>query len=186
MRDDRTLIQDCLEGDATAWDELVARYQRLVYSVPRRLGLGSNDADDVFQTVWGIVLRKLDTLRDEARLAAWLIRLTYRESYRWVKRRRAMADLPESLPSCAEAAEDDVLRWERQHLVRLALASIGDRCRRLLEALFYDRDQADYQTIADRLGLRIGSIGPTRARCLDKLARQLRERGWDTEIGPPT
>src|SRR5512144_1837201 len=76
-RSDQDLIQACLEGDETAWKDLVLRYGRLVYSVPRRYGLSAADADDVFQNVFTAVYRHLAGLRDQARLAAWLITISH-------------------------------------------------------------------------------------------------------------
>ena len=64
QHDDSRLIQDCLKGRQAAWDELVERYSRLIYSIPLRVGLSHSDADDVVQIVWGIVLRRLETLRE--------------------------------------------------------------------------------------------------------------------------
>ena len=79
-RNDLQLIQACLAGRHDAWDELVDRFKRLVYSIPRRYGFSDADADDVFQNVFIILYRKLDTVRDHERLAGWLIRTTHRES----------------------------------------------------------------------------------------------------------
>ena len=177
---DAQLIAACLRGEPRAWDALVERYRRLVYSIPRRLGLSETDADDVFQIVWGIVLRRLETLKDVERLAGWLSQTTYRESWRLGKRRRqqATAELDDRQPDDESPSDDDILKWERQHLVHTALGRLDDPCRRLLEALFLSPDDPDYQTIADRLGMKIGSIGPTRARCFKKLEGLLRQLGF--------
>lgn len=176
--DDRELVLACLNGDPGAWDRLVDRYGRLVYSVPRKLGLSDADADDVFQVVFGIVLRRLDTLRETERLSAWLIRTTYREAWRIGRRSRAApGELPESAASSAVPSEEVVAAFETQHLVRQAVAELDERCGALLRALFFETPTPEYQQIADRLGLRIGSIGPTRARCFEKLERVLRDLG---------
>ena len=177
-RDDRALVEACLAGQAAGWDELVERYGRLVYSIPHKLGLSATDADDIFQTVFGIVLRRLETLRDVDRLSAWLIRTTYRESWRVVKARRSGH---EALPTDA-ATEDSptdaqLLAWERQHLVRQGLTMIDERCRVLLEALFFEDPTPPYDVLAARLDTKVGSIGPTRARCFQKLEKILRELG---------
>ncbi|HYN88697.1 MAG TPA: sigma factor, partial [Ardenticatenaceae bacterium] len=71
-RSDPALIQACINGDQSGWNELVDRYGRLVYSIPQRYGLSATDADDVFQNVFTIVLRRLESLRDQTRLSAWL------------------------------------------------------------------------------------------------------------------
>ncbi len=177
MRPDRVLIEACLAGDASAWEEFVACYQRLIYSIPRRLGCSPADADDILQTVFSIVLRKLDTLRDETRLSAWLIRVTYRESWRLLRHRSRTAPLAANAVADEEPTDAELLRWERQHIIRQALAKLEDRCRRLIEALFFGAETPSYERIAHELGMPVGSIGPTRARCFQKLERLLKERG---------
>jgi RNA polymerase sigma factor (sigma-70 family) len=105
---DATLIRACLAGEQSAWNTLVERYSRLVYSVPRKLGLSDNDADDIFQVVFGIVLRKLETLRDHDRLAAWLIRTTHREAYRLLRSRdRRSGWRAGAATACTARAFDD-------------------------------------------------------------------------------
>ena len=79
---DAALVRACLAGDEDAWEELVDRYGRLVYSIPRRLGLSAVDADDVFQNVFAALFRRLADLRDQSRLTSWLITTTYRECWR--------------------------------------------------------------------------------------------------------
>ncbi len=180
MQDDAKLIQACLADDQQAWNTLIERYGRLVYSIPARLGLAPADADDVFQVVWGIVLRRLETLRDESRLSAWLIRTTYRESWRRAKQARrgpSLDDVPGDPPSNEEPMEEEVLRWERQQIVRRGLSELDERCRDLLTALFLDQESPSYEEIAERLGMKVGSIGPTRARCFKSLERILGKLG---------
>jgi RNA polymerase sigma factor (sigma-70 family) len=173
------LIRFCLQGDECAWDELVERYGRLVYSIPRRLGLSETDADDVFQVVFGIVLRKLDTLRDVERLSAWLIRVTYRESWRVSARRPSnQAPVERDLPAEDAPGDEQIEALERQNIVRQSLTELGGRCQELLEALFFEPQTPDYEEIAARLGMKIGSIGPTRARCFQKLEALLRKHGF--------
>lgn len=177
QRSDADLVRLCIDGNADAWNELVDRFGRLVYSISIKCGLAGNDADDVFQTVFGIVLRKLNELRDESRLAGWIGRTAQREAWRMRRRRRGE---PLTLDDAAEpAADDDVdlARAEQQHIVRRGLSELGGRCQELLEALFLGADDPDYQTIAERLGIPVGSIGPTRARCFTKLEAILKKLG---------
>lgn len=173
-RSDQELVRACLAGQTGAWDELVERYGRLVYSIPMRIGLSAADADDIFQTVFGIVLRRLESLREQDRLSAWLIRTTYRESWRFAKRNRSgRAELPADAPADDEPSPDEVSRAERQHLVRWGLSELGGPCRQLLEALFFAPTEPSYEQIAAQLNIKIGSIGPTRARCFAKLQKIL-------------
>ncbi|MBL8878093.1 MAG: sigma-70 family RNA polymerase sigma factor [Phycisphaerales bacterium] len=175
-QDEHELIQRCLRGEQGAWDALVERYGRLVYSVPAKMGMTASDADDVFQTVFGIVLRKLDTLRDESRLAAWLIRTTYREC--WRNRRRAMQYTPvDEHAAASEPDEAEIEQLERRQIVREALCCLDAKCRRLIEVLFLQAETPDYQAVAVTLNMPIGSIGPTRARCFKKLETILRDKG---------
>ena len=175
---DRELVHACLSGDSTAWDALVDRYGRLVYSIPRRLGLGDADADDIFQSVMGIVLRRLASLRDENRLSAWLIRTTYRESWRHARRNRATtAEFDDTLAETGTPTDEQIMRLEREQLVHQALALLDPRCSELIRAFFFETPEPSYDEIANRMGMRIGSIGPTRARCFKKMERLLADTG---------
>ena len=180
-RDDVALVRACVAGEAGAWDELVERYGRLVLASARRCGLGPEDAEDVFQNVFTIMLRRLETLRDQARLSSWLITTTYRESWRLARARRdaTTAELDDQLRDTREAPPEEVARLEREQLVHAALRRIDDRCRNLLMALFLDAGEPSYEEISARFGMAIGSIGPTRARCFRKLEAVLAEVGID-------
>lgn len=176
IRNDQELIRACLGDDPAAWNELVERYGRLVYSIAMKVGLGSADADDVFQAVFGIVLRRLSTLRDHDRFAAWLIRLTYRESFGFRRRNRASAELTVE-PAAGDVTDEEVASWERRAIVRQAMSEIDERCQKLLEALFYCTQEPSYEDIARDLRMPIGSIGPTRTRCFKKLETALKRLG---------
>lgn len=174
--DEQELVAACLAGDQRAWESLVDRYGRLVYSVPRRYGLSAEACDDVFQSVFLIVFRELATLRDGRRLAKWLITIAHHETGRWAARAARATGGP--LPEIPGVVPDDVVeRLERQQMVREALAELGGRCEELLIALFSGPERPDYAAVAARLKMPIGSLGPTRARCLEKLLRIVEERG---------
>lgn len=167
---DAELVRACLAGDDGAWSALIERYARLVYSIPARHGLSRPDADDVFQDVWGLAVKHLASLRDGQTIAAWLITTTQRETWRVMRRR---APTPASRAAEAEAeigthAEFELV--ERRQRLREAMERLGSPCRELLEALFRE-DRPSYDVIAEQLSMARGSIGPTRARCLDKLTR---------------
>jgi RNA polymerase sigma factor (sigma-70 family) len=180
-RDDSALIQACLDGDEAAWKDLVTRYGRLVYSIPRRYGLSAADADDVFQNVFTSVYRHLPTLRDQTRLTAWLITITHHEAQRVGKHEPVSAELDETATDGNDPPLEQVQALERQHLVRQALEQMGSPCRELLTALFLDPDPISYEKLAARLGIPVGSIGPTRARCFKKLEAILLELGVDLD-----
>jgi len=178
-RSDPALVRACLAGRPEAWRELIDRYGRLVHSIPRRYGWSEADADDVFQIVFAILYRKLDTIRDQRQLSSWLISTTHRECYRIGKRTRRYAQLDRTVPDTAAPSDEQVAVWERQHLVREALRRLGGRCAELLTALFLAPGRPDYQAIAEQLGMKVGSIGPTRSRCFEKLQKILIEMGID-------
>ncbi len=175
---DAHLIKACLDGDEKAWKELVDRYARLVYSIPRRYGLTAEDADDVFQSVFTIVFRQLRRLREQQAIVAWLITITHRESLR-VARLTKHGDLDERLMDPGAPPSEQAELWERQEIVREAIREIGSPCRELLTALFLESPSPSYNQIAARLGLSIGSIGPMRARCFKKLEAMLTAMGLE-------
>ena len=166
---DSDLIKACLNKKESAWRELVDRYTRLVYSIALRSGLSQSDADDVFQNVFAIVFRQLKTLRNQKLIAAWIIRITYHEAHRVRRRFTDSLEIPDSFPDPNDLPEEEVQTWERRYQVRLALNQLGSPCRELLQALFFESPAPQYDEIARRLGIPVGSIGPTRARCFKKL-----------------
>lgn len=176
---DGALVAACIEGRRTAWDILVERYGRLVYSIPKRYGLSDADADDVFQNVFLIVHQKLGTLRDVSRLSSWLISVAHRESCRVARRQGRYVPLEQDLSKDAENAPQQAADWERQHCIRDAMRQLGGPCEQLLVALFSAPGRPNYEQIAQQLGMKIGSIGPTRARCFKKLEKILIDSGWD-------
>src|SRR5262245_10005679 len=101
-KDDSELLTSCLEGDASAWEALLARYQRLIYSIPIKMGLSPNDAADIFQIVCMKLLKNLSSLRHLERVSSWLTITTRRESWRLAAlRRRDHVLVPLDLPSYA-------------------------------------------------------------------------------------
>lgn len=174
--DDADLVARCVEGDGAAWESLVQRYASLVWAVVSRMDLSAEDAADAFQNAWTVALEELPGLRDPAAFPAWIARVArhqcmrIRRGYGIARKSRehlAREDVDPTLP------DEDLQRLEARSRVRTALSGIGDRCARLL-ALLYEEDPVPaYEEIARRLGMRIGSIGPTRARCLEKLLREL-------------
>jgi RNA polymerase sigma factor (sigma-70 family) len=179
---DETLVLACARGDGEAWDLLVDRYKRLIYTIARRSGLDEDQATDVFQRVFTILLERIDSIEQPAQIGAWFVATTRRESWRMRRRERAR---PTALGTPGDYAADlldedplpdeQVVILEDQLRVRMALDSLDERCRHLLTLLFLTRDQPTYATIAATMGMREGAIGPTRARCLQKLRRILSE-----------
>jgi RNA polymerase sigma factor (sigma-70 family) len=182
--DDAALVCACLDGEAAAWNALVARYQRLVFTIALRCGLDESAAADVFQVVFERLHVSLPRLVQPDRLQAWIVTTAKREAIRSSQRARRTVSLddPAGETVALLAADDplpDAVVEDLRSLDRLrdALARLDERCRALLTALFLEPGDVEpsYREIAERLGMRIGSLGPTRARCLEKL-RQLMEQ----------
>jgi RNA polymerase sigma factor (sigma-70 family) len=174
------LIVACRQQDPLAWNELVTRYERLVFTVPLRYGLTKAEADDVFQSVWLALLDHLPALEQPERVSVWLVTTAKRAC--WDKRRgtdyeREAGVAVESLGDVPledeETNEEMIIQYERQTAVRQTLARLEERCRQLLNALYYATEKLDYAAIARRLNIPVGSIGPTRARCLEKLRQEM-------------
>ena len=179
---DEALILACRNGDATAWEALVDRYQRLVFSIARHAGLDHDQATDVFQRVFARLVEYLGQIEQPAYIGAWLATTARHEAWRFSRHERmarvASLDSAVSIEPVADKAllpEALILRLEEQQQVRTALAALDERCRRLLTLLFYRADTAPYAEIAATLVMREGSVGPTRARCLQKLRRILND-----------
>lgn len=185
---DEQLLLACRRGDAAAWEKLVVRYQRLVYAIPRRAGLTEDQSADVFQTVFVRLIEHLDRIEQPSRVGAWLVTTARREAWRVMRREGALLSLDaerddehgtgaDLLSYDAPLPADVVQRLEQQHAVRAALEALDERCRNLLTQLFYRPQIPAYSEIAAVLGMPEGSIGPTRARCLQRLRRLLEDLG---------
>jgi RNA polymerase sigma factor (sigma-70 family) len=180
---DKQLLLACRRGDESAWESLVNRYQRLVYAIPRRAGLDEDQAAEVFQDVFAILVEKLDEIEQPERLQAWLVTTAKRKTWRVVlKGKNAAVSMEDnvleneiaSLSDQSSLPDEVLLKLEEQHQIRTAVAALDERCRNLLTLLFYDDEPPSYAEIAARIGASEGSIGPTRARCLEKLLRLLK------------
>lgn len=178
---DAALISRCLQGEAAAWTALVHRYQRLVYAIARRTGLDDHAVADVFQTVFTRVIEHLPRIRQSERLHAWIVTTTKREALAQHRRAQRTVSLTSTSEDGDEQAEWDIADdaplpedaladLQQIDLLRHALDRLDDRCSELLKLLFRDEDDAvPYDEVARQLGMPVGSIGPTRARCLEKL-----------------
>jgi RNA polymerase sigma factor (sigma-70 family) len=182
---DELLVQACARGEAAAWELLVERYKRLVYTIARRAGLDEEQSTDVFQRVFMILLERIDSIEQPGQIGAWFMVTARREAWR---ARRRESTTPLALGVAQDYADDlldeeplpdeQVQLLEQQHRVRVALEGLDERCRRLLTLLFLTREQPTYTTISKLMGMREGAIGPTRARCLQKLRRLLDEEDF--------
>lgn len=175
-QEDQRLVERCLGGDAAAWEALVRRHERLVYAVARSYRLSDSDLADVFQEVFAALVAGLGRLKEPRALVRWLASTTQRIARATaLKRRREEAltgQSPAALDRVASAGPPvgaELERMEEQALLRLALASLSPRCRNLLTAMYFEEPVLPYAELARRLGVPMGSIGPTRARCFERL-----------------
>ena len=182
--DDRALVEACVAGDTEAWETLIHRYQRLIYSIPIRAGFSPVDAADIFQSVCLKLFQKLSTLRKQEKISSWLMTTTTRECWHVVEKRRRETqpsiydddyetDIVNKLTAAEPLADQQRIVFERQQTVREAVYALSERCRSLITLLFYSKEEPSYADIARRLKLPLNSIGPTRARCLQQLKRIL-------------
>jgi RNA polymerase sigma factor (sigma-70 family) len=163
-------------GDQAAWRELVRRCARMVWGIARSYRLSQQDAEDVSQTTWLLLATHLGTLEEPAAVGGWLATTARRESLRLARRRGREVPTDPHEPAAdrveggAEHGEEVVIRAERMDEVRRAFAQLPEHCRRLLELLMQDPSPS-YEEISATLDMPRGGIGPTRARCLDRLRK---------------
>ena len=188
------LVEQCLRGEAGAWQRLVERYARLVHSVPVRHGLSAAEVDDVGQEVFVALAQSLHQIEDPERLPAWLLTTARRFSWRALQKRQrespsADGDLSEmELPVNAHimfgptpSINDLLAGWSRQETLEQGLALLPERCRNLIALIFLDPAEPSYEEISSALAIPKGSIGPTRNRCLQQLRAILEELGFDPD-----
>jgi len=179
MRDDPSviaLVARVADGDQQAWNEIVERYSPLVWSICLRYQLSRPDIDDVGQGVWLGLVENIGNLREPAALAGWLATTTRNECLRVLRAARRYG--PDGLPPedlmppdpDATMIEQEIIEAELNAALRAAFAELSPACHRLLSMLISDPPPA-YADVSKALGLPVGSIGPTRARCLDRLRR---------------
>jgi len=167
------LVAAAGNGDDPAWSALVDRFSGLVWATTRAHRLSTAEAADVSQTTWLRLVENLDRIQDPERVGAWLATTARRESLRQIRLRGretlAADDSVFDVPS-GDPVETRVLARDRSAALRRALARIGERCQELLRMLVAE-DTPSYDEISAALGMPVGAIGPTRARCLEKLRR---------------
>jgi len=178
MRDDPTviaLVTRAAGSDPTAWDEIVERYAPLVWSICARFQLSNHDREDVAQNVWLLLVEQLGKLREPAALPGWLATTAHRECLRVVTAARKSERLGTELDDALQFVDntmidEEILMAERNAALRAAFAELPPRCQRLLGMLTSD-PPSSYAEISATLQIPMGSIGPKRARCLERLRK---------------
>jgi RNA polymerase sigma factor (sigma-70 family) len=187
---DAELIASCRAGRAAGWSTLVRRYQRLVFTVPRRAGLDDAAAADVFQATFARLVQHLHRIADPSRVRAWLVTTAKRETLRVLEEQRRLQPMPAvpgdedgdhdpfaTLPSPDPLPEALLADLQEHDRLRRAVDRLDPRTRRFVELAFLQDEPLPYQELAGQLGIPVGSIGPTRARALAKLRALLAADG---------
>ena len=167
------LIAACSRGDQDAWQQMVSRFSRLIWSVAYRHRLGTTECEDVCQATWSKLVQKIGTIRDPERLGDWLATVARNEALKHINRgSRLVVTDPQELFDRADSngaqPEDEVLRGELHERIREALDCLSPQCQALLELMLAD-PPVSYEEAGARLDLSAGSIGPIRTRCLRRL-----------------
>lgn len=158
-------------GDELAWRQLVDGHAGLVWSIIRTFAIGTASQEDVFQAVWLRLAESMGTIRNPDRLAAWLARVARNEAigvYRARQKVTPLQDIGVDEVAVLPDPDHSLVLSQTQRSVRAALARLGGRCQRLL-TLLTASESVNYEEVSTLMDLPIGSIGPTRARCLEKL-----------------
>lgn len=172
----QALLAAAAVGDQAAWDQLVDRFSRLVWSVARGFRLSDADAADVCQTTWLRLVEHLQSINDPERLAGWLATTTRRESISVLRKRDREVPVFDRPDEEDEDAEQDperkMVAQDESRELWSAFGALSERCRSLLRVLAVSPLDS-YAQVAAALRMPVGSIGPTRARCLDRLRERL-------------
>jgi RNA polymerase sigma factor (sigma-70 family) len=181
------LVTRAAGHDQDAWNELVERYSPMVWAICTRYRLSSQDIEDVNQNVWLRLVEQIGKLREPAALPGWLATTTSRECLRILRagrRHDRSSRAPDELPPGPDGAtiDEEILAAELHAALRAAFAELPARCRQLL-GMFLSDTPHSYAEISVILQIPVGSIGPQRARCLERLRRSSSLRGFtDAEI----
>jgi RNA polymerase sigma factor (sigma-70 family) len=182
-----TLLARAAQGDQHAWNDLVAEHSRLLWSVARSFRLDAADANDVVQTTWLRLLEHLDRIEDPSRLVGWLVTTARREAMRVLRRagreRPVVEDTVLDRPDDGPPVDTALLRDERDRALWQAFAGLNEKCRQLLRVAV--THPQSYDEISAALQMPVGSIGPTRRRCLTQLRSLLEGTVLTDGEGPP-
>jgi RNA polymerase sigma factor (sigma-70 family) len=177
------LLSRAAAGDQRAWDALVERFGSLLWSICRAHRLDDADAADVFQLTWLRLLEHLDSIHEPERLAGWLATTCRRECLSLLRRTRRSLPVDDTvfdrLPDSGPPTDSAAVQADRDARLWRAFGRLQDRCQEILRVLMLEPDdgRASYEVAAQTLGMPVGSLGPTRARCLEKLGKLVAAEG---------
>jgi RNA polymerase sigma factor (sigma-70 family) len=179
------LLREARQGSEQALGQIVTELSPVLWQVARAAGLSSSDAEDVLQTVWMRLVQHLDDIHTSAALTGWLVVTARREAWRvrGAERKQLPVDREsfDALPAQEAGSEDQVITDDQRRTLWRAIGQLSWRCQELLRIVAFV-PRPDYAAVAAELGMPIGSIGPTRGRCLAKL-RALLAGDLDGSLG---
>ena len=179
---DAGLVKRCRKGEQSAWDELVGRYQRLIFAIPRRAGLSEEQAADVFQEVFLTLFEKIDAIEQPEKIRSWMVTTAKFKTWGIVRGEKGFySPLTEEemdaemagIEDHAPLADEMLIELEEQHLIRSALQKLEEKCREILSMIYLREPAASYLEVAAAVGVGESSISPMRSRCLKKLEKIL-------------
>jgi RNA polymerase sigma factor (sigma-70 family) len=183
------LVKECLKGNEEAWSALVDRYKNLVYSIPLKYGITGDDSSDIFQAVFFELLSHLGEIRNPKALPMWLIQTASRKCLAFKRGTNRFTALEDEEAAGEQFGHEDpavgeqaLHEYQQEHSLGVALEKLSPRCRRLVHMLFFEVPARPYEEIAQDLGLKTGSIGFIRGRCLDKMRSFLDQAGFSREL----
>ena len=180
------VVRAAAAGDERAWSALVDRFSKLVWAIARNHRLGADNAAEVSQTTWLRLAEHIDQLQDPSKVGGWLATTARHESLRVLRSAGRQIPMGDDMPEPdrpAAAIDEELLRNERDRMLWQAFSRLPARDQALLRLLISD-PMPSYEEIGAAMGMPIGSIGPTRMRCLDRLRQLTREAGYAFEPTP--
>ncbi len=179
---DSVLVKRCRDGSEAAWNQLVDRYQRLIFAIPRRAGLNDDQSADIFQEVFLTLFEKLEEIEQPEKIRSWIITTAKFKTWGVIRSRKGihspateeemeteMANIKDTSPF----ADEMLIELEQQHLIRTALTRLEEPCSQIISMLYMNDPAASYQEVAEAIGVGQTSISPMRTRCLKKLEKLL-------------
>ena len=166
------LVHAAGEGDQKAWNAIVERFGGLVWATVRAHRLSAADGAEVVQTTWLRLVEHLDRIRDPERLGGWLAATARNECLRQIRlgAREVPSEMAAFESSDDSTLDQSLLKTERDRAFWKAFTALGERCQALLRVLMAETEPS-YQEVSAALEMPIGAIGPTRRRCLERLAQ---------------
>jgi len=174
------LVERARDGDEAAWRLLVARVKNLVWKTVNGFRLGRGDAEDAFAATFFRLAEHIDTIRDPERLPGWVATTARNESLALIRRNRRSLGLDPTDSWTSGDHAERIIDDELKHALHESFKQLSDACQQLLRLLTAD-PPVSYEDVAATLDMPMGSIGPNRQRCLERLRSNQPMRPFMTE-----